>query len=180
MFTEATGSKEIDKLCNRIVSACKKLYNRNLITALGGNISLRTSNPDMILCSPSGMPLAEMLPADLCLIRLKSKMKYIETVELNKHGIDFDTASIDTNTQKPEYTEIYEFLSGKYNPTSEILIHSMVYNIRPDILSVIHSHPPYITAMSCTDGGIDFNLTEDKNYYIGSIGFVPFISGGSQ
>jgi len=74
---------------------------------------------------------------------------------------------------------IYSVISGKYNPTSEILIHSSIYKIRPEINAILHLHPPYITALSCVDEKINFNLTEDRNYYIGNIGMVPFVPGAS-
>ena len=39
---------------------------------------------------------------------------------------------------------------GKLEPSSEILMHLMVYRERPDVNSVIHAHPPHCVASSWT------------------------------
>jgi ribulose-5-phosphate 4-epimerase/fuculose-1-phosphate aldolase len=180
MNTGFVDKKELKKYGSRIVSACKRLYNRNLITALGGNISTRTSDPCLFLCSPSGMPLAEMLSDDLCLVSLKSsKDLNIEINTSSNDSINHMTSRVTEKAGNLDLSDNYSVISGNYGPTSEILIHSAVYYIRPEIKAIIHAHPPYITALSCVDEKINFNLTEDRNYYIGNIGTTPFIPGGS-
>lgn len=39
-------------------------------------------------------------------------------------------------------------VSGKLNPSSEILMHLCAYRERPDVMAVIHAHPPIATAFS--------------------------------
>jgi len=143
-----------EKFSNRIISACRRLGSRGLCYGPGGNISFRLPEDGLIICSPSGIPLAEMTPSDLCVVKIRKENE------------------IDTNNY-------FNVISGKYKPTSEINIHCMIYMTRPDISAVIHLHPIFITALSCTEEGIDFDLTEDRKYYIGNIGFVPFLPGGS-
>jgi ribulose-5-phosphate 4-epimerase/fuculose-1-phosphate aldolase len=183
MNTGFVDKKELKKYSSRIVSACKRLYNRNIITALGGNISIRVSDPGLLLCSPSGMPLAEMQPDDLCLVRLKSNSDIDIEISLGQSvstkSINYKADRVAGKAGNSNPSDIYSVISGKFNPTSEILIHSAVYEIRPEINAVIHSHPPYITALSCVDEKIDFDLTQDRHYYIGNIGTVPFVHGGS-
>ncbi|MFZ5693610.1 MAG: class II aldolase/adducin family protein [Pseudomonadota bacterium] len=41
-------------------------------------------------------------------------------------------------------------VAGNGRRHSEVFIHSEIYRARPDVLSVIHSHPPYATALSVT------------------------------
>lgn len=43
-------------------------------------------------------------------------------------------------------------LEGKEQPTSETPIYLELYNNRPDIVSVIHCHPPYINVFAITKG----------------------------
>ena len=43
-----------------------------------------------------------------------------------------------------------EVVAGKSRRHSEVYIHSEIYKARPDVNCVIHSHPPYITALSAT------------------------------
>jgi L-fuculose-phosphate aldolase len=44
-------------------------------------------------------------------------------------------------------------LEGEGRPTSEIRLHLLAYELRPDISAVVHAHLPYATA--CTLAGID-------------------------
>lgn len=41
-------------------------------------------------------------------------------------------------------------VAGNGRRHSEVFIHSEIYRARPDVQSVIHSHPPYATALSVT------------------------------
>ena len=36
-----------------------------------------------------------------------------------------------------------ELLEGPIRPSSEILMHVQVYRMRPDVLAVVHAHPPW-------------------------------------
>ena len=44
-------------------------------------------------------------------------------------------------------------LTGEGRPTSEIRMHLLAYELRPDVSAVVHAHLPYATA--CTLAGID-------------------------
>jgi L-fuculose-phosphate aldolase len=44
-------------------------------------------------------------------------------------------------------------LQGEGQPTSEIRMHLLAYELRPDVSAVVHAHLPYATA--CTLAGID-------------------------
>jgi len=39
-------------------------------------------------------------------------------------------------------------ISGKHEPTSEIRMHLRAYQLRDDVVSVVHAHPPYATAFA--------------------------------
>ncbi|MCR4818401.1 MAG: L-fuculose-phosphate aldolase [Fretibacterium sp.] len=41
-------------------------------------------------------------------------------------------------------------IEGKRRPSSEADMHRMVYNGRPDIAAVVHTHSPFATALACT------------------------------
>jgi len=43
-------------------------------------------------------------------------------------------------------------VKGKNKPTSEISTYLKLYNNRPDIISVIHCHPPYTNVFAITEG----------------------------
>ncbi len=41
-------------------------------------------------------------------------------------------------------------IEGERRPSSEADMHRMVYNGRPDIAAVVHTHSPFATALACT------------------------------
>jgi L-fuculose-phosphate aldolase len=139
--------KEEKKLGTRMIHACKRLHERGILFGVGGNISLRSSSPNTILCSPSGIPLMDMRLGDIC------------TVDIS-----------DIKNRK------YRIESGKYNPTSEIWLHGGIYHVRPEIKAVLHTHPPMVTAFSCTSEEINFKIQEDQRWYIGEVDCLPFRS----
>ena len=147
MFDE----KEIKKLSSRVVNATKRLHDGGILAGPGGNISMRTSNSNQILISPTGIPIREMLVDDICLV---------------------DISKINNG----EYTVI----NGKYQPTSEILIHARIYMNRPEIKAIIHSHAPTVTAYACTNEEINFKIHEDQSCYIGDIDYIPYVYSSTK
>jgi ribulose-5-phosphate 4-epimerase/fuculose-1-phosphate aldolase len=124
---------------------------RGILSGVGGNISIRTNNPNIIICSPSGIPIMDMLFSDLCIVDI-SEIKEWK----------------------------YKVLMGEHKPTSEILTHGGIYKNRSEIKSIIHSHPPFVTAYACTEEKINFKIQEDQRWYIGDISFLPFVISSSK
>ncbi|OFX14146.1 MAG: hypothetical protein A2Z18_06605 [Armatimonadetes bacterium RBG_16_58_9] len=60
----------IEKICDQLVSYSHLCYERGLVSAAGGNISIRVPNEDCILLTPSGFSLRE-IDRD-CLLGLNS------------------------------------------------------------------------------------------------------------
>jgi len=58
------------KLDFRMINARKMLHMKGILSGVGGNISVRTSIPDIIMCSPSGMPIMDMFVDDICVVVL--------------------------------------------------------------------------------------------------------------
>jgi len=142
---------EFHLLANRMINACKRLHARGILAGVGGNISYRTSQPSLILCSPSGIPIMDILPENLCLVD-------ISNIPRDQHKV----------------------LRGKYKPTSEILLHGGIYVQRPEVKAVIHSHPPVTTAFACTSHQVDYKTLEDQRWYIGDVETLPFIFSSSK
>ena len=145
------NEKEFYKLANRVLNATKRLYRRGILTGIGGNISIRTSNPNNIIVSPSGISISDMLSDDLCLV-------------------DISEAEQDN----------FKIIKAKYKYTSEIYLHSKIYKNRPEIKAIIHSHPPTITAYACTNKKINFKILEDQKWYIGDVEYLHFVSSSSK
>ena len=134
-----------------MINACKRLHMRGILAGVGGNISVRTSAPDIILCSPAGIPIMDMFPEDICAVDISGIKNYN-----------------------------YNVLRAKHKPTSEILLHGGIYGMRPEVNAVLHSHPPVTTAFSCTSHEINYRIQEDQRWYIGDVSYIPFIYSSSK
>jgi L-fuculose-phosphate aldolase len=58
---------------------------------------------------------------------------------MDELGVD-DWVKVDLESGKP--------YPHRYKPSSEVVMHQQIYLARPDINAVMHSHPPYIIALS--------------------------------
>ena len=52
-----------------------------------------------------------------------------------------------------------EVLEGKYRPSSEWRMHAAVYENKPEISALIHTHSPYATAFAVNNRGIPVPMT---------------------
>lgn len=66
-------------------------------------------------------------------------------------------------------------------PSVETAFHAGILRIRPDARVVLHFQSPFATALACRSDAesIPFAVTPEMPYYIGSVGFVPFLLPGS-
>jgi L-fuculose-phosphate aldolase len=67
-------------------------------------------------------------------------------------------------------------ISGKREPTSEIMMHLRAYELREDIRAVVHAHPPYSTAYAVAGIPLDECILPEVILTIGS---VPLASYGT-
>jgi L-fuculose-phosphate aldolase len=70
-------------------------------------------------------------------------------------------------------------LTGEGDPTSEIRMHLLAYELRPDIAAVVHAHLPYATA--CTLAGIDLlePILPEVVITLGGIPTAPYATPGT-
>lgn len=72
-------------------------------------------------------------------------------------------------------------LSGTRKPFSELKIHLAVYNSRPDIKAVVHAHPPYAMALSCSQSSLSLLPFPEAIVSLGGeISVTNFAIPGSQ
>ena len=60
-------------------------------------------------------------------------------------------------------------LEGKLNPSSEIKMHMRVYRERPDVMAVVHAHPPVATAFTVADIDLDQYVLPEAVLTIGAV-----------
>ena len=66
-------------------------------------------------------------------------------------------------------------VSGRLERTSEIMMHLTIYNVRPDIDSVVHAHPPTATGFAAAGRALDTALLPEV---IIGLGCVPLAGYG--
>ncbi len=61
-----------EKQCLELIKVCQRLYNRNMLAAADGNVSMRVE--EGVLISPSGLAKAFIEPKDMALVTLDNKI----------------------------------------------------------------------------------------------------------
>ena len=59
-------------------------------------------------------------------------------------------------------------------PSSEIKIHIAIYNARPDVKAVIHSHPPHATAFAVAGIPLPEAVHPEAEVFLGKVRTAPF------
>jgi len=68
---------------------------------------------------------------------------------------------------------------GPHRPSSEFPFHKAIYEIRPDIRSIIHAHPPALVAFSIAHTIPDTNVLPQSKFVCGPIGYAEYALPGS-
>jgi L-fuculose-phosphate aldolase len=69
---------------------------------------------------------------------------------------------------------------GLHKPSSEFPFHKAIYDIRPDIMAVIHAHPPALVSFSIARKIPNTNIIPQAKYICGPIGYAEYALPGSM
>ncbi len=125
------------KAKRQIVEVGRWLYDKELIVATDGNLSIRLGN--RIIATPSGMSKGFLKESDLVIV--------------------------DINGNK---------LAGRNKPSTELKMHTYVYKVRPDVLSVVHAHPPKATAFTIAGVSMAKCVMPEVVVSLGAIPTAPY------
>ena len=67
-------------------------------------------------------------------------------------------------------------LDGEYQPSSEIKMHLAAYRTRPDVLAVVHAHPPISTGFAVAGIPLDQLILAEMVVNFGAIPLAPYYS----
>ncbi|HVA95761.1 MAG TPA: class II aldolase/adducin family protein [Candidatus Dormibacteraeota bacterium] len=71
-------------------------------------------------------------------------------------------------------------LAGRREPSSELAMHLLIYNRRPDVHAVCHAHPPIATAHAAAGIALNKALLSELVIGLGCIPVVPYGTTGTQ
>ena len=69
---------------------------------------------------------------------------------------------------------------GKKRPSIELPMHLAIYKVRKEVNAIIHSHPPYTTALSVLDIPIELITEEARMYLSDGVRVIGYREPGSQ
>ena len=71
-------------------------------------------------------------------------------------------------------------IAGEKRPTSEIRLHLQVYRRRSDVHSVIHTHPPHVTAFAVCGKPIPSGILAEPEIFLGEVPTAEYATPGSK
>lgn len=71
-------------------------------------------------------------------------------------------------------------VDGQKRPTSEIRLHLQVYRRRSDVNSVIHTHPPHVTAFAVCGKPIPSGILAEPEIFLGEVPTAKYATPGSE
>jgi L-fuculose-phosphate aldolase len=71
-------------------------------------------------------------------------------------------------------------LAGKRKRSSEILLHLSVYKHRPDVMAVVHCHPPHATAFAVAHEPIPKCVLPEVEVFLGEVPIAVYETPGGQ
>ena len=73
-----------------------------------------------------------------------------------------------------------QHVAGRKRPTSEIRLHLQVYRRRSDVHSVIHTHPPHVTAFAISGKPIPSGILAEPEIFLGEVPTAKYATPGSE
>jgi L-fuculose-phosphate aldolase len=71
-------------------------------------------------------------------------------------------------------------ISGKLKRTSEFMLHAAIYNARPDVNAIVHSHPPHATAFAVAGVEIPTCIHPEAEVFLGPVKTAKYVTPGDQ
>ena len=129
---------------SQIPFICKRLYEKNLVVGLEGNVSERKK--DSVIITASQVSKYDIQEKDLCWVDLKGKTLKKQCDSLNPEApLNIESKHSNLETHQ---TNIQANLQATKNPSSELDMHLTVYKVQEKAQAVIHAHPPSAIALS--------------------------------
>ncbi|RJR46062.1 MAG: class II aldolase/adducin family protein [Deltaproteobacteria bacterium] len=136
------------------------------------------------------MDIKQKLKEDIvCISRMLHRKNYLAATDGNVSVRQGDLVFVTPSGVNKGLMESYQVLTvdlegkllgGEGKPTSEIRMHLLAYQLRPDVQAVVHAHLPYATA--CTLAGIDLlePILPEVVITLGGIPTAPYATPSTE
>ena len=139
-----------------LVAACHRVYAKGFVAGYEGNLSARISGGKIIVT-----------PARMC----KGDVTVDDLVTIDRRRPKARAARRSSRTS--------EGPKSPGRPTAELEMHLMVYDERPDVLAVVHAHPPVATGFAVARVPIPERALPEVIVALGAIPLVRYALPGS-
>jgi L-fuculose-phosphate aldolase len=106
------------------------------------------------------------------------------SVRLDKSQILITASGVCKGRMKPNDLTLVDYsgrrLDGERAPSSEMAVHLLAMNERPDIHACVHAHPPYATSFAVSGGQLPDDVLPEVVVFVGSIAHVPYAPPGTK
>jgi len=73
-----------------------------------------------------------------------------------------------------------KMISGDRKESSEVMMHLRVYNEDPDVMAVVHAHPPVATSFAVAGIPLDRPVLTEAVLTLGSVPIAPYATPGTE
>jgi L-fuculose-phosphate aldolase len=77
-------------------------------------------------------------------------------------------------------TDGHGIVMGDGRPSSELQMHLRIYEQRPDVMAVVHAHPPVATGFAVAGQTIAPDVLPEIIFQVGDVALVPFAMPGTR
>lgn len=136
-----------------IAAACRRLHARGLIAGAEGNVSVRLADGS-ILVSASGIDKANTGVRDVVRVHADGTRHHEQPPTDRTHDAEGD--------------------APVPRASSEVGMHHALYQARPDVMAVVHAHPPVATGFALAGQTVPADLLPEVPVIVGPIALVPY------
>lgn len=106
------------------------------------------------------------------------------SARLDDNRVMITPTGVSKGFMKPEDMVIVDMegkvLNGDKRPSSEVFMHLQIYEDRPDVNSVCHSHPPYATGFAVAGLALDQCVLPEVIIVLGDVPLVEYGTPGTE
>lgn len=138
--------RELDERAEALAACCRRLHGRGLLAGSEGNCSERLRDGTLLVTASA---------ID------KATIGRSEILRCHADGTNYHASG-------PSGAD------RRLRPSSELLMHLAIYAARPDVMAVVHAHPPTATGFASAGRTVRADVLPEVPVVVGPIALVPY------